>query len=180
MDKQGIEKYLTFAIVGALIGGLIGFLLRPHVPVVGQLPFSVVITAGSNLTGVEQLMKSAAETSFGYLMLGTLIGLVGGGVLVETMRLGGPIQLGNRKATRVEAAEAASSGSQACSECGKKVSVFSMHGMAGSAQALAEMMEDRALFCPSCRRIFCTKCGMKVQSSSFVCPGCNGEISFAQ
>ena len=37
-------------LLGALIGGLIGFLLRPSVPIIGQLPFEHVITAGANQT----------------------------------------------------------------------------------------------------------------------------------
>lgn len=80
----------------------------------------------------------------------------------------------------IEGASGISSGAQKCSECGRSVSTFSMHGMAGPAQELAEMMEDRALFCRTCERTLCTRCGMKAPSSSFICPGCGGEITFAQ
>jgi len=102
MNSYGVEKYLVFAIIGAIIGGLLGFLLRPHVPVVGQLPFSVVVSAGSDLKGLDEIVRPAAETSFGYLVLGTLMGLVGGAVLVEALRLGEPIPPFRRRRTDLE------------------------------------------------------------------------------
>jgi hypothetical protein len=61
-------------LLGALIGGLIGFLLRPAVPIIGQLPFEHVITAGANLSGLDVLMKGYAQTSFNYLLVGVLVG----------------------------------------------------------------------------------------------------------
>lgn len=63
---------LVFA--GILIGSFIGFLLRPSVPMVGQLDFMTVITRGANLQGLDQLLISVAETSFNYLFVGTIIG----------------------------------------------------------------------------------------------------------
>ena len=60
--------------LGAAVGGFVGFLLRPSVVIVGQLPFSTVITRGSNLSGLDVLLKNTAETSFNYLVVGVLIG----------------------------------------------------------------------------------------------------------
>jgi len=64
------------AILGAVLGGLVGFLMRPSLPLVGQLPFSTVITRGSNLTGLDMLLKSTAEQSFNYMLIGAIVGAV--------------------------------------------------------------------------------------------------------
>src|SRR5579864_2157151 len=64
------------AVLGAILGGLVGFLLRPSVPFLGQLPFSTVITRGSNLTGLDVILKSTAEQSFNYLVIGAVVGAV--------------------------------------------------------------------------------------------------------
>lgn len=61
-------------ILGLILGALIGFLLRPSAPLVGQLPFSVVISRGNNLTGVEVLLKPLAEQSFNYVIAWALVG----------------------------------------------------------------------------------------------------------
>ena len=92
MSRNSIEKYLIFAMIGAVGGGLLGFLMRPHVPLIGQLPFSVVISAGSELSGLDEVVKPVAEASFNYLVLGILMGLGGGAVLVEALRLREPVQ----------------------------------------------------------------------------------------
>lgn len=65
-------------VVGAFVGGLIGFLLRPAAPIVGQLPLDAVITRGMDYRGLDQFLVSYAETSFNYLVVGLIIGGVGG------------------------------------------------------------------------------------------------------
>lgn len=64
------------ALLGAVLGGLVGFLLRPSLPLIGQLPFSTVITRGSNLSGIDMLLKSTAEQSFNYMVIGVIVGAV--------------------------------------------------------------------------------------------------------
>lgn len=64
------------ALLGAILGGLVGFLLRPSLPLIGQLPFSTVITRGSNLSGIDMLLKSTAEQSFNYMVIGVIVGAV--------------------------------------------------------------------------------------------------------
>ena len=68
------------AIVGLLLGGAVGFLLRPSVPLMGQLPFTTVISRGANLRGLDQLLLGYARSSFNYVVagvvLGALIGLI--------------------------------------------------------------------------------------------------------
>jgi uncharacterized membrane protein (UPF0136 family) len=66
------------AITGLLIGGLIGFLLRPSVPLMGQLPFTTVITRGANLRGLDQLLLGYARSSFNYLVAGVVLGAIVG------------------------------------------------------------------------------------------------------
>src|SRR6266446_6181132 len=51
-------------IVGLLIGLVLGFLLRPAVPLLGQVPFSTVIARGANLHGLDQLLVGYARISF--------------------------------------------------------------------------------------------------------------------
>jgi hypothetical protein len=67
---------IVLLIGGLLVGGVVGFLLRPGVPFVGQLSFSTVITRGTNLHGLDQLLVGYARTSFNYLVAGTIAGAV--------------------------------------------------------------------------------------------------------
>jgi hypothetical protein len=60
--------------LGFLAGGFIGFLLRPSVFLLGQLPFEMVITRGSALAGIDQLLVPAAQQSFNVMLLGAIIG----------------------------------------------------------------------------------------------------------
>ncbi len=73
---ETVKRILTI-VVGPLIGGVIGYLLRPAV-IGQQLPFSSVITRGANLEGANELLKGFAETSFNYLIAGLLVGAVVG------------------------------------------------------------------------------------------------------
>jgi hypothetical protein len=66
------------ALAGLLIGGVVGFLLRPSVPLLGQLPFTTVITRGANLRGLDQLLLGYARSSFNYLVAGIVLGAVVG------------------------------------------------------------------------------------------------------
>jgi hypothetical protein len=68
--------------IGLLVGGYIGFLNRPPVPIVGQLPFKKVILAGINLKGIDKIFVETARTSFFYMVLGAVVGLAVGLILV--------------------------------------------------------------------------------------------------
>jgi len=46
--------------LGAMVGAILGFLVRPSVPLIGQLPFSTVVTNGIYLNGLDALLRSAA------------------------------------------------------------------------------------------------------------------------
>jgi len=69
-----MKSKLTIA--GLLIGSVVGFLLRPSVPLMGQLPFTTVITRGANLRGLDQLLLGYARTSFNYLIAGMVLGAI--------------------------------------------------------------------------------------------------------
>jgi hypothetical protein len=63
-------------LIGAIGGGLVGFFLRPSVPLLGQLPFETVISRGANLSGLDIILRSTAETSFNYLAAGLVAGAI--------------------------------------------------------------------------------------------------------
>lgn len=67
-----------YALLGFVVLGFVGFLLRPSAPLVGQLPFSDVISRGANLKGADQLLVPTAQASFNYLLAGAVIGAVVG------------------------------------------------------------------------------------------------------
>ena len=69
-----------FALLGAVLGAVLGFLLRPSVPLVGQLPLEIVLSRGAGLNGMDVLLRSTAEQSFNYLLIGTILGgVIAGG-----------------------------------------------------------------------------------------------------
>ncbi len=76
-----MSKAVPLAAIGLFIGGLLGFLMRPAAPLIGQLDFGTVITRGSNLTGLDMLLVSTAQASFSYLVFGAILGAVAGVVV---------------------------------------------------------------------------------------------------
>jgi hypothetical protein len=66
----------TFALglAGSLGGGLLGFLLRPSEPSVGQLPLEYVISRGAQFEGADQMLMLLAEKSFNMMLTGATIG----------------------------------------------------------------------------------------------------------
>jgi hypothetical protein len=80
------EKQMKFLpTVGTLIGALIAYLLRPEAPQIGQLPLKVVMTRGSDLNGVDEILIQTAEASFNYIIAGAVIGAIIGMALFWTM-----------------------------------------------------------------------------------------------
>jgi hypothetical protein len=53
-------------------------MLRPSALGIGQLPFETVLTAGSNLQGIDQLLQPVAQRSFKYLVIGVILGAIAG------------------------------------------------------------------------------------------------------
>lgn len=84
-EKNKLNNENSGIFWGALVGGFLGFLLRPST-IVGQLPFEVVMSRGSNIKGLDQLLISTAQTSFNYMLVGAIIGAVVGYVTRNTIR----------------------------------------------------------------------------------------------
>lgn len=87
-------KYFAGLLVGASLGGILGFVLRPSAGLFGRLPFDVVITAGSNLRGADELLKPLAQQSFEYLVAGIVVGGVLGLVLAMALNRGARVRHG--------------------------------------------------------------------------------------
>jgi len=86
--KTNADFIAPLTIIGFLVGGFIGFVFRPSVFLIGQLPFAVVITRGAYLTGLEQLLRPTAETSFNQTMAAAVFGAVAGlmgGLLIKSV-----------------------------------------------------------------------------------------------
>lgn len=84
LHKRVVPGFPTY--LGAIVGGAIGFALRPSAFLVGQLPFGVVITRGANLRGLDALLVPIAQQSFNYLLAGVIVGGIVGFVFQFLMR----------------------------------------------------------------------------------------------
>lgn len=65
-----------YAIIGAVFGGALGFMMRPENMLIGKLDFMTTLTRGSNLGGMDQILMGQAQTSSNMLIGGILIGLI--------------------------------------------------------------------------------------------------------
>lgn len=86
VSKKFGGRSATAAGVGSLLGGFVGFLLRPSFPLVGQLPLMVVITRGADLEGAGRLFLPTAEASFNCVVIGAVIGAVVLGIFSSLSR----------------------------------------------------------------------------------------------
>lgn len=112
-------RTLSLVIVGVILGAFVGFLMRPTLPIIGQLPADTVMARGTNLTGLNTIERSTAEESFNYVMIGAIVG----GALFALARIA--------RGPRTEHAVAMASGpgvsipvssdSRFCTKCGKPV-----------------------------------------------------------
>jgi hypothetical protein len=64
LDSRSGSAGIQLGILGAIVGAFVGYLMRPAAFGVGQLDFETVISRGSNLHGLDQLLVSTAEASF--------------------------------------------------------------------------------------------------------------------
>jgi NodT family efflux transporter outer membrane factor (OMF) lipoprotein len=78
LASPGFAAYTpaVLAIALGLVGGIIGFVVRPSIPLLGQLPFNVVIRDGAGLTGLSTFLQPAAHQSFELLLGGTVVGAI--------------------------------------------------------------------------------------------------------
>ena len=80
-SSQGIG----IGILGLILGGVIGFVLRPSAMLIGQLPFETVISRGANLQGLDKLLVPTAQSSFNMMVVGAIIGAVVGFVVGQML-----------------------------------------------------------------------------------------------
>ena len=70
-------------LIAAVIGAVVGYLFRPSVPFIGQLPLETVLTRGENLRGLDVVLRGVAERSFNYIVVGVIVGALLGFVLLQ-------------------------------------------------------------------------------------------------
>ena len=85
------ESYIVIGVLGFLwffLGGLIGFLIQPSVPLVGKLSFNTVLARGENLDLVQKaLLGPSARAAFNLMVESALIGMAAGLTLGITVWL---------------------------------------------------------------------------------------------
>jgi len=72
------EISILSILAGALLGVIVGFLLRPSADIVGQLSLNTVLLRGTNLKGLDQALIPLAERSFNMVLAATIVGAVAG------------------------------------------------------------------------------------------------------
>ena len=114
-------------LLGLCLGAFVGFLLRPSVTLIGQLPFETVITRGANLTGLDFILRSAAEQSFNDMLLGAIVGAVilgiSGSLAAKSKPQAANVQLATAAAAASPSYTAAPVSIDAtyCAKCGKSL-----------------------------------------------------------
>lgn len=84
-NSRSSGLFIGPALLGAAIGGFISFLFRPAAPLVGQLPFGVVISRGATLVGMDKMLVPYAESSFNIMVVGIILGIVIGTVVGSSL-----------------------------------------------------------------------------------------------
>jgi hypothetical protein len=70
-----VRRFPAFGVAGAVIGGILGFLARPSIPIIGRLPLDAVLTRASTYHGlVSGYIHRVADRSLAILILGTVVG----------------------------------------------------------------------------------------------------------
>ncbi len=73
------RRFPVFAVLGAVIGGILGFLARPSIPIIGRLPLDAVLTRAATYHGLASgYIHQVADRSLGILVLGAAVGGVVG------------------------------------------------------------------------------------------------------
>lgn len=125
--KSSRSRSFAAALLGFCLGAFVGFLLRPSVSLIGQLPFETVITRGSNLTGLNAILRPAAEQSFNYMLVGAIVGTVILGIWAGLARKPKPqginTQVVAAAAAATNSSPAASVQTAFCTQCGKPLAI---------------------------------------------------------
>lgn len=83
----------VFSLLGMLVGGIIGFTLRPSIPSIGQLPFEDVIEMGGNFQSLDPRAGYIALISLLYMASGLILGLTFGSIAVELLHQGEEVSI---------------------------------------------------------------------------------------
>ena len=67
------SRLLGSIMLGSFLGAMVGFMHRPSVPAMGQLPFDTVVTRGEAVR-FDESVRPNAELSFNYLIGGGVLG----------------------------------------------------------------------------------------------------------
>ena len=146
-SAEHADRQWRFAVVGFLVGAVLGFLLRPSVPIIGQLPFTVVITRGSNLEGLDRMLVSTACTSFNYMLFGGIIAaFVGFGISYSA----------KEKVRCTECGGVVVEGARKCLHCGSAIEqMFEIRcPFCGERGRIRESLLSDQIVCPACKRAF--------------------------
>lgn len=80
--KSGPDSAMVAAVlVGGFLGAVVGILLRPAIPMVGQLPVGIVLTGGICLAGVDEWALGIARQSFNQVLAAAVLGAAVGGLV---------------------------------------------------------------------------------------------------
>lgn len=136
-----------FAILGGMVGGLVGYLIGKP-PLVS---FGDVLSRGTTLTGLDALLRPAAESAFNWMLAGVVAGATAG---LAIMYLKSP-ESALQSTAKTHPSESD------CAHCGARVPAgMQFCGKCGKPAAGAR--------CPSCGKTlppdqsFCGGCGAKL------------------
>ena len=112
-----MRRFPTFAVIGAVIGGTLGFLTRPSIPIIGRLPLDAVLTRASTYHGLASgYIHKVADRSLAILVLGIVVGGVVGYLADRAgNKIGGGIRACPYCAEQIRAQ------ARICRFCGKEV-----------------------------------------------------------
>gem|GEM_PF-3168674 len=113
-----VRRFPAFAVIGTVVGGTLGFLARPSIPIIGRLPLDAVLTRASTYHGLASgYIHGIADRSLGILMVGLVLGGLVGYVADRTAgKIGGGIRACPHCAEQIR------SQARICRFCGQDVS----------------------------------------------------------
>jgi hypothetical protein len=80
-ESKSNGPIIGLAIGGLVVGGVLGFLFRPSAFLVGQLSFNHVISRGTSLTGMDQILIPLAQKSFNIMFAVAIVGAIAGALI---------------------------------------------------------------------------------------------------
>jgi len=169
------SSLLIGVLAGACIGTLTGFLMRPSVPFLGQLPLSAVISRGATLRELDQLMAPIAVTSFNYLITGLVLGSAIGALVSFLLRT---LQTSSTQPTSL-VVSAPQSMQQARPEPGEGMAAAVSENQTTGVKCprCGRQSSNRAKFCAACgSTLGCPSCGSPREGTGRFCPHCGADL----